>query len=201
MVQIDATYITDVLAWHEMWLLGRELGVRADLTGVDLSHMDLSHRNFTEAFLPGADLTCTFLLGVPMLRAHLPHACLTGACLEGANLAYADLRDADLSNADLTDANLANADITGANLEGAILTGVNTQNIIGQRVLSVQFDTEQKNNLLSFWVDLGQWTTGYFQGTTRELFARLRDDDLYDEATRAQYINAVEAINKLGGIS
>lgn len=66
-------------------------------------------------------------------------------------------------------ADLSYADLSYADLTGAKLNWCNTQDILGQKIISVQVDTTRKNNQISYWVDLDIWTTGCFQGSLDEL--------------------------------
>ena len=110
--------IAAVLALHKAWLLDRETGVRANLSGADLSSADLRGAN-----LSGADLSRADLSGADLSRADLSGADLRGADLRWANLSGADLRGADLSRADLSGADLSGADLSRADLSGADLRG------------------------------------------------------------------------------
>ncbi len=70
-----------ILGFHKAWILGSDLGERADLRGADLRGADLREANLRGANLQWADLR--------------------EANLRGANLQGADLREADLQGADL----------------------------------------------------------------------------------------------------
>lgn len=65
------------------------------------------------------------------------------------------------------------ADLEEVHLKDVFLTQTNTQNIEGQKVISVQVDTSRVNNVISYWKDLDLWTTGCFQGTLDELQERV----------------------------
>ena len=79
---------------------------------------------------------------------------LVGADLRGANLEDADLRGANLIYADLRYADLKYAFLKDANLRHAYLTQTISQNIGGQKIISVQVDTSRVNNAISYWKDL-----------------------------------------------
>ena len=76
--------LKEVLRLHQMWLLDKEGGVRADLIYANLRYADLSDAN--------------------LRGANLRYANLSGANLSGADLSGADLSGADLSGADLSGA-------------------------------------------------------------------------------------------------
>ena len=82
-----------ILKQHEMWLINRSSGKRADLSDANLSGANLSDTNLRYANLSNADLRYADLSG-----ANLSDANLRYADLRYANLRYADLRYADLSN-------------------------------------------------------------------------------------------------------
>ena len=73
MIRITEEELKKILKFHKMWLIGKEDGVRANLSGANLSYADLSYAD------------------------------LRNADLSGANLSYANLRNADLRDADLRD--------------------------------------------------------------------------------------------------
>ena len=77
--------LKEVLRLHQMWLLDKEGGVRADLIYANLRYADLSDAN---------------LRGANLRYANLSGANLSGADLSGANLSGANLSGADLSGAE-----------------------------------------------------------------------------------------------------
>ena len=198
-----------ILRNHELWIKNTG-GERAklnyaDLSDSDLSDADLSCANLSDANLSGANLSRANLrnanfkwanLSDANLRnanfrwANLSGADLSGADLSGANFRWADLSGADLSGADLNDADLRWANLSDANLSGAKLEWTSTEGLKGQNVISVQVNTSQPNNKISYWVDLDIWTTGCFQGTLEELresIEKTHKDNkfLYDRYQRA----------------
>lgn len=123
---------------------------------------------------------------------------------ERADLSYGDLSDADLSDANLSDANLSGAnliyadlsgtDLSGADLSGAKLNWAKTQGLKGQRVIAVQVDTSRRNNIISYWVDLGIWTTGCFQGTLEELKEKIEETHKDNAFLRERYYRVIHFI-------
>lgn len=121
-----------------------------------------------------------------------------------ANLEDADLKDADLEDTDLKYANLKCANLEGANLEYANLKCANlegvalirtiSQNMEGQKVISVQVDTSRVNNAISYWKDLGLWTTGCFQGTLEELQEKVAEAHKDNTFLRERYERVIKFI-------
>lgn len=113
---------------------------------------------------------------------------------ERANLRYADLGGIDLSGTDLRAADLSGANLIGADLSGAKLNWTKTQGLKGQRVISVQVDTSRPNNTISYWVDLGVWTTGCFQGSLEELKEKIEETHKDDAFLRERYYRVIHFI-------
>ncbi|WP_322630535.1 pentapeptide repeat-containing protein [Aedoeadaptatus coxii] len=113
---------------------------------------------------------------------------------ERANLRYTDLSGIDLSGTDLRAADLSGANLIGADLSGAKLNWTKTQGLKGQRVIAVQVDTSRPNNIISYWVDLGVWTTGCFQGTLEELKEKIEETHKDNTFLRERYYRAIHFI-------
>lgn len=113
---------------------------------------------------------------------------------ERANLRYTDLSGIDLSGTDLRAADLSGANLIGADLSGAKLNWTKTQGLKGQRVISVQVDTSRPNNIISYWVDLGIWTTGCFQGSLDELREKIEETHKDDAFLRERYHRVIDFI-------
>lgn len=113
---------------------------------------------------------------------------------ERANLRYTDLSGIDLSGTDLRAADLSGANLIGADLSGAKLNWTKTQGLKGQRVIAVQVDTSRPNNIISYWVDLGIWTTGCFQGTLEELKEKIEETHKDNEFLRERYYRVINFI-------
>ena len=168
-----------ILEKHEKWFLGESGGKRAMLMGENLKYADLAGANLIGADLRGADLK---------------YADLAGANLIGADLRGADLTDANLIGADLADVDLIYADLTDANLIGADLSHTLTDQIKGKSVISVQVDTSRPNNIISYWVDLGVWTTGCFQGSLDELKEKIEETHKDNTFLRERYYRVIHFI-------
>lgn len=161
---MDKEELRAILKKHKKWILGKSGGERAMLVDTDLACADLSC----------ADLSCINL-----------------SC---SDLTYADLAGADLTEAKLICANLAGADLTGADLTGADLTGTMTKQMIGKSVISVQVDTSRPNKIISYWADLGIWTTGCFQGSLDELREKIEEKHKDNAFLRERYHRVIHFI-------
>lgn len=104
------------------------------------------------------------------------------------------LIETDLSCANLSCSDLTYADLTGADLTEADLTGTMTKQMIGKSVISVQVDTSRPNNVISYWADLGIWTTGCFQGTLGELKESIEKTHKDNAFLRERYYRVIHFI-------
>ena len=116
------------------------------------------------------------------------------AMLIGANLQYAILTGVNLRGADLRYADLRGADLAGTILIGADLRHTITEQIKGKSVISVQVDTSRPNNIISYWVDLGIWTTGCFQGSLDELREKIEETHKNNAFLRERYYRVIHFI-------
>ena len=127
-------------------------------------------------------------------NADLRRANLIGTDLIGANLIGTDLSNADLSNVNLSGANLTFADLSNSDLSNTKLNWINTQELKGQKIISAQVDTSRKNNLISYWADLGIWTTGCFQGTLEELKESIEKTHKDNKFLKDRYYRVIDFI-------
>ena len=93
---IEKAELDRIMEEHKKWLADRNIGKRADLSGLSLCDMDLSGKDFSYANMEGVDLM--------------------GANLSGANLSHAYLRRAYLMKTDLSKATLVEADFSQARI-------------------------------------------------------------------------------------
>mgnify|MGYP000929187076 CR=1 FL=1 len=125
-----------IIESHARWIVGKNDGECADLSGANLRDADLydadlrwanlrganlSDADLRWANLRGANLSAADLRGANLRSSNLSAADLRGANLSSANLSAADLRSANLRSANLSDANLCNAKLSGAKLPKTIL--------------------------------------------------------------------------------
>lgn len=191
---MDKEVLSEILRKHELWLKDDPNGEIANLKDADLRCADLRYADLRYAGLRHANLEDANLKNADLRHAYLKGANLKGAYLRTANLEDADLKYADLKDANLKDAILRYADLRGANLKDAFLTQTISQNIQGQKVISFQVDTSRVNNAISYWKDLGIWTTGCFQGTLEELQERVAETHEDNTFLRERYERAIEFI-------
>ena len=162
-----------IIESHGRWIVGKNNGERANLSGVDLSGVDLSGVDLSGANLRWANLSGAGLRCAELRWANLRNADLRGANLRGANLSDVDLSDADLRNADLSDADLRGANLSGANLRDADLS---------EKILQVGPIGSRRDytlyNATSNVVQCGCWNDGI--GGTLEEF-RERINEVYPE--------------------
>jgi uncharacterized protein YjbI with pentapeptide repeats len=100
-IGISILDLAEILDQHKMWVeSGGELGVKADLCGVNLARADLTGVNLQGAHLhrmnlAGADLSMANLRGASLVRSNMQNANLLGTELRGANLMGANLYGAE----------------------------------------------------------------------------------------------------------
>jgi uncharacterized protein YjbI with pentapeptide repeats len=143
---MDNSKLKEILMLHQLWLDGRNDGVRADLHGADLSSANLDRANLAGADLSGADLG--------------------GAYLYRANLGGANLREANLHEANLTGANLSGADLHKANFGGADLYYAQIPVIIGGPAGS-------ERRLTYYIYSCDEVQCGCYRGTLAEFAAKI----------------------------
>jgi uncharacterized protein YjbI with pentapeptide repeats len=122
---------------------------------------------------------------------------LSYANLCGLDLSYLDLTGADLSNVNLSRANLSSTILRDVNLNGSMLYWTNTEDIKGIEVRKIQFNTSRNNNALSYWVDLGIWTTGCFQGTKDELIESILKTHEDNVELKNKYLKAITYLEEM----
>lgn len=200
---------------HRLWWDGEgEHGEKARFTNVLMANKTFVFQNLHGAVFKNvecvntnferADLTFTYFKNV-----HFRHANFTDTRLDYSKFIHCSITDttylfADLRNVDFTCTTLDNVDFTYSNLykvdfSTAIIENIHVAraipiNVIGQRVICTQVNTSRNNNLISYWADLGIWTTGCFQGTLEELreaVAKTHEDNPF---LRARYERAINYI-------
>lgn len=116
--------LNSILRLHKAWLIGKEFGERAELSGADLHHArlqvaDLQRAGLQQAILEDSDLQGAILRDADLRGADLRGADLRNAGLQQTELQGAILRGADLRHSDLQGAGLRNSDLRGADLDYA----------------------------------------------------------------------------------
>jgi uncharacterized protein YjbI with pentapeptide repeats len=115
---------------HELYVLSRAGGQRANFAYRNLTGLNLACKNLHEADFTGAIMVECDLSGTNLTRALLFCSNLTKAKMVRVNLTRADLRGACLKGADLTAAGMFNADLR----EGQIFTKRLASDLEGVRV-------------------------------------------------------------------
>ena len=118
---INKIELDEIVYKHNLWLMSKPNGVRADLRNVDLSGADLRNINLRNANLEyinlsNTDLRCANLSGADFYAAYIDDANLRHSDLRCANLRHTRLIGADLSYANLRNADLSNANLSSADL-------------------------------------------------------------------------------------
>ncbi len=131
--------------------LRRASFARANLTKACFDGADLMGANLRYCILQSGDLrasSCLFanfsnadLSAANLESAHLGQVVFVGTNLQNAKLCGAKLMRANLMNADLRGADLSGADLSYANLNGALLDGANLENVILDKTISIDKDT------------------------------------------------------------
>lgn len=85
-------------------------------------------------------------------------------------------------------------ELGGGMMSDADLRWTKTQDLVGQKVICVQVNTTRKNNGIFYWVNLGIWTTGCFQGTLEELKEKIEETHKDNDFLRERYYRVIDFI-------
>ena len=200
---------------HELWLdTNGKQGERAIFKDVLIKGKKIVYRNLHFATFESVKLAyATFdranLDSVRFKNVHFCHVSLSNTNLsyakfEHCNIIYATYRFADLKGASFikttlneiyfTNSNLYCTNFFTAKLENILVTGAVPMNVRGQKVICTQVNTTRNNNLISYWADLGIWTTGCFQGTLEELREAVAKTHKDNPFLRERYERAINYI-------
>lgn len=113
--------LQEVLRLHELWLRGKNGGVRADLSGMNLCGINLHGANLREAILVKADLSRANLHEADLFGAHMDKTVFVCADLSFSNMRHANAESANFSHACLNGANLRAAELVNSLFIGAAL--------------------------------------------------------------------------------
>ncbi|EGS36244.1 pentapeptide repeat-containing protein [Megasphaera sp. UPII 135-E] len=200
---------------HKLWWdTNGGQGKRAVFRNVLITNKDFSHQNLRGALFE--DIRCTY--------TNFERTNLSSARFKNVSFHQVKFRDANLTSTtfllcDITDtsyfyANLKTAAFTGtilidvdfrssnlhctnfsaAKIKNIFVTNAIQISVIGQRVICTQVNTSRRNNLISYWADLGIWTTGCFQGTLEELRERVAQKHENNPFLRDRYERAINYI-------
>lgn len=172
---------------------------RQDLQGVIFENIRCTYTSFYKANLHSARFK-----NVHFYLVRFNDAILTDVKFWLCNITDTAYLQADLKNAafvgttlidvDFRNSNLHYTSFSTAGIENIFVTNAMPMNVIGQRVICTQVNTSRRNNLISYWADLGIWTTGCFQGTLeklREAVAKKHKDNPF---LRSRYERAINYI-------
>lgn len=215
MREITQEEINEKLEAHKLWLgSNMERGERAIFVNVSMTNKNFYRRNLRNAIFKNvncvdtnfdnANLAFTHFRNVYVNHVNFASTNLKGSRFIRCNIVdskyrFADLNNADfknttLDNVDFAYSNLYNVDFSTANIEKICITRVIPIRIIGQKVICTQVNTSRLNNLISYWADLGIWTTGCFQGTLEELREAVAKTHKDNPFLRARYERAIDYI-------
>ncbi|WP_288843682.1 pentapeptide repeat-containing protein, partial [uncultured Megasphaera sp.] len=119
--------------------------------------------------------------------------------ISDSNFAFANLRNVDFTCTALDNVNFAYSNLYKVDFSAAIIKNIHVAraipiNIFGQKVICTQVNTSRRNNLISYWADLGIWTTGCFQGTLEELKEKVAKTHKNNPFLRERYERAINYI-------
>lgn len=190
MREITREEINAKLKAHELWLnTNGKQGEKAifsnvliknknffhqKLRGVTFKNVECVNTNFDNADLSHTRFYKIFFNDVSFYNTIMNYSYVIQCSIIDSNFSYTDLTSTDftrttLNNVNFTYSNLYGVDFSSTNIEEIRVGRTIPLRIIGQKVICVQVNTSRNNNLISYWADLGIWTTGCFQGTLEEL--------------------------------
>ncbi|WP_288863166.1 pentapeptide repeat-containing protein [uncultured Megasphaera sp.] len=215
MREITQEEIKAKLEAHKLWLdTGGEHGEKVRFTDVLIANKNFTFRNLHGAVFENVECVSTDferanLFFTRFKNVHFHHVNFTDTRLTYSKFIHCSITDttypfADLKNVDFTCTTLDNVNFTYSNLykvdfSAAIIKNIHVAraipiNIVGQKVICTQVNTSRKNNLISYWADLGIWTTGCFQGTLEELREKVAATHKNNPFLRARYERAIDYI-------
>lgn len=215
MREITQVEINAKLKAHELWLdTDEEQGEQAVFKDVLIKEKDFSNLDLHKVIFKNVkckntdfcrtDLCCAVFKDTKFYAPKFRNAILKYAKFISCHIVDGIYCNAILDNARFLRTNLFNVSFQYTKLTGtffAVSTIENTRlnwviptYMHGQKVICVQVNTSRENNLISYWADLGIWTTGCFQGTLeklREAVAKTHKDNPF---LRSRYERAINYI-------
>lgn len=180
-------------------LVANKTFVSQNLHGAVFKNVDCVNTNFERA-----DLVFTYFKNVHFDHVNFNSTIMNYSSFIRCNIVDSKYQFADLNNADFKNTTLDNVAFTYSNLykvdfSTAIIENIHVAraipiNVIGQKVICTQVNTSRLNNLISYWADLGIWTTGCFQGTLEELREAVAKTHKDNPFLRARYERAINYI-------
>lgn len=215
MREITQEEINAKLEAHKLWLdTAMKQGKRAifsnaliinknfftqNLHDVLFENVECVNTEFDHAYLSWTRFYNVSFSNVSFYRAIMNCTDVIQCNISDSNFAYADLKNANferttLDNVDFTCSNLHGVNFSSTNIEKIRVPQTSPRKIIGQKIICVQVNTSRENNLISYWTDLGIWTTGCFQGTLEELREAVAKTHKYNPFLRDRYERAINYI-------
>ena len=215
MREITQEEINAKLEAHKLWLdTVSDQGEQAVFKDVLIKEKDFSNLDLHEVIFKNVkcentdfcrtDLCCAVFKDTKFYAPKFRNAILKYAKFVSCHIVDGTYCNAILDNARFLRTNLFNVRFQYTKLTGTFFAGSTIENtrlnwvipayMSGQKVICVQVNTSRKNNLISYWADLGIWTTGCFQGTLeklREAVAKTHKDNPF---LRARYERAINYI-------
>lgn len=215
MREITQKEIDEKIKAHEQWLnASKKNAKRAIFENVLIKEKDFSNLDLHEVIFKNVKCENTNFCGTNLCFATFGDTKFYAPNFKNAILKYAKfvschivdgiyhnaiLDDARFLRTNLFNANFQNAKLAGAffavsTVENARLNWATSTYMHGQKVICVQVDTSRTNNLISYWANLGVWTTGCFQGTLEELREAVAETHKDRPFLRARYERAINYI-------
>lgn len=215
MREITQEEIDEKVKAHKLWLDSEgEHGEKARFTDVLITTKTFAFQNLHGAVFKNvdcvntnferADLVFTYFKNVHFNHVNFAdtrldyskfiHCSINNTTYLFANLKYVDFTCTTLDNVDFTYSNLYKVYFSTAIIENIHVSRAIPIKVIGQKVICTQVNTSRRNNLISYWADLGIWTTGCFQGTLKELREAVDKTHKDNSFLRARYERAINYI-------
>lgn len=215
MREITQEEIDEKVKAHKLWWdSDGDQGERAVFSNVLIKNKNFFRQNLREVKFENAACICTNFTrtnlsfaefeNVYFRRVNFSQAILIGIKFRKCTITDTTYHRATLKNAAFTDTTLTDIDFRNSNLHYAnfftakikdiFVANATPMSVLGQKVICTQVNTSRRNNLISYWTDLGIWTTGCFQGTLeklREAVAKKHKDNPF---LRSRYERAINYI-------
>lgn len=198
---------------HELWRDTR-LGERAVFRDVLITNKSFCRQDLQNAIFENVEIRNTFfgkanLAIVNFENVYFDHVNFNSTIVNYSSFIQCNISDSNFTSANLKNvnftcttldnvnfaySNLYNVDFSTANIEKICVARAVPIKIIGQKIICTQVNTSRLNNLISYWADLGIWTTGCFQGTLEELREAVAKTHKDNPFLRARYERAIDYI-------
>lgn len=215
MREITQKEIDEKVKRHKLWLYtNKEQGEQAKFINVSITDKTFRFQNLQNAIFRYVNCVDTSFICADLAFANFKNVYFNHVSFNNTRLEYSlfaqckivdteyystDLNNTDfvhttLSDVGFTHSNLYKVDFSTTNIEKIRVAQTIPLKIKGQKIICTQVNTSRRNNLISYWADLGIWTTGCFQGTLEELreaVAKTHEDNPF---LRERYERAINYI-------